>query len=179
MHDEYSPQPAWPLDTELVLSPGSNKLMLTSQRPIVRAVIQDAVIQDAIDNLWAAMLFTNAFPDVCVALGLIKDCLLTAANRLKPGAKEILERLEQDQDYMLKITPLVIIFLLRDDFTDSPFQPRADLLDSKRSEGALQYHHHGVISCLWLGLGCHQLCYQTTGRLYIHLSTGQCKSYCL
>jgi hypothetical protein len=120
MHDEYSPQPTWLLDTELVLSPGSNKLMLTSQHPIVRAVIQDAI-----DNLRVAMLFTNAFPDVCVALGLIKDCLLTAANRLKPGAKEILERLEQDQDYMLKITPLVIIFLLRDDFTDSPFQPRA------------------------------------------------------
>jgi hypothetical protein len=79
--------------------------MLTSQRPIVRVVIQDAI-----DNLRAAMLFTNAFPDVCVALGLIKDCLLTAANRLKPGAKDILERLEQDQDYMLKITPLVSFF---------------------------------------------------------------------
>jgi hypothetical protein len=92
MHDEYSPQPAWLLDTELVLSPGSNKLMLTSQRPIIRAVIQDAVIQDAIDNLWAAMLFTNAFPDVCVALGLIKDCLLTAANRLKPGVLRLVGR---------------------------------------------------------------------------------------
>jgi hypothetical protein len=61
--------------------------MLTSQRPIVRAVIQDAI-----DNLWVAMLFTNAFPDVCVALGLIKDCLLTAANCLKPGVLRLVGR---------------------------------------------------------------------------------------
>ncbi|KAN0127722.1 hypothetical protein V8E53_011748, partial [Lactarius tabidus] len=61
---------------------------------------------DAIENLRAAMLFNNAFPDICIALGLIKDCLLTAANHLRPGAKEVLERLEQDHDYMLKITPL-------------------------------------------------------------------------
>ena len=121
-HDEYSLQPAWPVDTELVLSPGSNKVMLTGQRPVVRAVIQDAI-----DNLHAAMLFTNAFPDVCVALGLIKDCLLTAANCLKPGAKEVYERLEQDEEYMMKIIPLASFLLLRDDCTDSAFQPRAQI----------------------------------------------------
>jgi hypothetical protein len=57
--------------------------------------------------LRAGLLFSNAFPDVCNALTLIKDCLLTAALRLKPGATEMLERLTHDQDYLLKITPLV------------------------------------------------------------------------
>ena len=105
--DEHSSQPAWPVDTEVVLSPGSNKVMLTNQHPVVRAVIQDAI-----DNLRAAMLFTSAFPDVCIALGLIKDSLLNAADHLKPGAKDIYERLQQDEDYMLKITPLVSFLLL-------------------------------------------------------------------
>jgi hypothetical protein len=77
--------------------------MLTGQRPLVRAVIQDAI-----ENLRAALLFNNAFPDVCLAFTLIKDSLLTSANRLKPGAKNILDRLERDEDYLLKITPLVI-----------------------------------------------------------------------
>lgn len=53
------------------------------------------------------MLFNNAFPDVCSALSLIKDCLFTAANRLKPGSASILERLENDAAYLLEITPLV------------------------------------------------------------------------
>ena len=77
--------------------------MLTAQCPLVRTVIQDAI-----KNLQAALLFNNAFPDVCLAFTLIKDSLLTAANRLKPGGKDILEQLECDKDYLLKIMPLVI-----------------------------------------------------------------------
>ena len=52
-------------------------------------------------------MFTNAFPDVCLALTLIKDCLFTAALHLKPGAAEVLDRLTCDNEYLLKITPLV------------------------------------------------------------------------
>lgn len=75
--------------------------MLTIQRPLVRSIIQDAI-----ENLWAALLFNNAFPDVCLALSLIKDCLFTAADLHKPAATDILERLKRDGDYLLKITPL-------------------------------------------------------------------------
>ena len=53
---------------ELVFAVGSTKLSLLSQRPIVCAVIQEAI-----DNLQATLMFTNAFPDVCSALTLIKD----------------------------------------------------------------------------------------------------------
>ena len=87
---------------ELVFAVGSTKLTLLNQRPIVRAVIQEAI-----DNLRAAFMFTNAFPDVCSALTLIKDCLFTAALHLKPGAAEVLDRLTRDNEYLLKITPLV------------------------------------------------------------------------
>ncbi|KAN0141246.1 hypothetical protein V8E53_001002 [Lactarius tabidus] len=100
--DLIGPRATWPVATDLVLAAGSSKLLLLSQRPIVRAVIQEAI-----ENLRAGLLFSNAFPDVCNALTLIKDCLLTAALRLKPGATEMLKRLTHDQDYLLKITPLV------------------------------------------------------------------------
>ncbi|KAN0129043.1 hypothetical protein V8E53_013193 [Lactarius tabidus] len=99
--DLIGPRVTWPVATDLVLAAGSSKLSLLSQRPIVRAVIQEAI-----ENLRAGLLFSNAFPDVCNALTLIKDCLLTAALRLKPGATEMLEQLTHDQDYLLKITPL-------------------------------------------------------------------------
>ncbi|KAN0131560.1 hypothetical protein V8E53_010668 [Lactarius tabidus] len=92
---------AWPVHTELVLSSGSDKLKLTNQCLMVRSILQKSI-----EHLRASMLFTNAFPDVCVALGLIKDCLLTAANELQPGGADILERLTNDLDYLSKITPL-------------------------------------------------------------------------
>ena len=76
----------WPADTDLVLAAGSSKLSLLAQRPIVCAVIQEAI-----DNLRAALVFTNAFLDICNTLMLIKDCLLDAALRLKPGTTEMLE----------------------------------------------------------------------------------------
>ena len=102
MPDLDIPWAGWPVDTELVFAVGSTKLTLLNQRPIVRAVIQEAI-----DNLRAALMFTNAFPDVCSALTLIKDCLFTAALHLKPGAMEVLDRLTRDNEYLLKITPLV------------------------------------------------------------------------
>ena len=97
------PCATWPVETDLVLTAGS-KVSLLSQRPIVRAIIQEGI-----ENLRAALLFTNAFPDVCNALTLIKDCLLTAALHLKPCAAAVLERLKYDQDYLLMITPLVSV----------------------------------------------------------------------
>jgi hypothetical protein len=100
MPDLDLPHAGWPADTNLVFAVGSTKLMLLNQHPIVCTVIQEAI-----ENLRAALLFTNAFPDICSALTLIKDCLFTAALRLKPGASEVLDRLTHDQDYLLKITP--------------------------------------------------------------------------
>ena len=87
---------------ELVFAVGSTKLTLLNQCPIIHAVIQEAI-----DNLQAALMFMNAFPDVCSALMLIKDCLFTAALHLKPSAAEVLDCLTCDNKYLLKITPLV------------------------------------------------------------------------
>ena len=65
------------------------------------------VIVHAIENLRVAMLMTGAFLDLCSALTLIKDCLLTSASYLLPGAADVLERLKTDADYLSKLTVLV------------------------------------------------------------------------
>jgi hypothetical protein len=91
------------LDIDLVLTPGSNSIKLNKQHAIVRAVIQASM-----ENVRAALLFTNAFPDSSMATTQVKDCLLTAAKQLdKPGAMDVLNRLLRDEDYLSSISPLV------------------------------------------------------------------------
>ncbi|KAF8256576.1 hypothetical protein EI94DRAFT_1710901 [Lactarius quietus] len=94
-------QSPWPVDMDLVFPLGSTKLSLLNQHPMVRAVIQEGI-----ENLWAALMFTNAFPGLCSTLTLVKDLLFTAAMHHKPGATEMLDRLTRNQEYLLKITPL-------------------------------------------------------------------------
>ena len=107
-----SDHPFWPAETDLVYASGSNRLKLTGQSPIVRSVVVQAI-----ENLRAAMLFTGAFLDVCSALTLIKDCLLTSASFLLPGAADVLDRLRTDPDYLSKLTLLVRLFFFDDETT--------------------------------------------------------------
>ncbi|KAF8262864.1 hypothetical protein EI94DRAFT_1704454 [Lactarius quietus] len=58
------------------------------------------------DGLDKVVAIAGPSGDVCFALDLIKDCLLNAANHLKPGSMEILNRLKNDQQYIMKLMPL-------------------------------------------------------------------------
>ena len=100
-----SDYPFWLAETDLIYAPSSNRLKLTGQSPIVRSVVVHAI-----KNLRAAMLLTGAFPDVCSALTTIKDCLLTSASYLLPGAADVLDRLKTNADYLSKLTLLVSPF---------------------------------------------------------------------
>lgn len=51
----------------------------------------------------------QCIPECLNAPTLIKDCLLTLAEHLKPGAMKMLKQLKHDQTYMLKITPPVSV----------------------------------------------------------------------
>jgi hypothetical protein len=102
--------PFWPAETDLVFASGSNRLKLTSQTPIVRSVIVEGI-----ENLRAAMLFTDTFPDVCSALTLIKDSLLTSASYLLPVSADVLDRLKVDPDYLSKVT--LLVSLIYDEMT--------------------------------------------------------------
>ena len=68
--------PTWPTETNLIYSPGSNKVMLTAQRTLIYIVIQDAI-----ERTRASMMFINAFPDVFKALELITKALSMAAEK--------------------------------------------------------------------------------------------------
>lgn len=107
-------------------APSSNRLKLTGQSPIVRSVIAQAI-----ENLRAAMLFTGAFPDYCSALTLIKDCLLTSASYLQPGAADVLDRLKTDPDYLSKLTLLVRLFYDEMILLTTLTATRPDLSDPK------------------------------------------------
>ncbi|KAH9017703.1 hypothetical protein EDB85DRAFT_1897491 [Lactarius pseudohatsudake] len=96
----------WPTDMEL-LPPGTSKLMLTHQNPLVRTVVQESI-----ENLRASLMFSHAFPDGSVALTFIKEGLINAAKKLKPGAADIQRRLEQDDDYVTKISQLVSVVMV-------------------------------------------------------------------
>ncbi|KAN0140500.1 hypothetical protein V8E53_001709, partial [Lactarius tabidus] len=60
-------------NTDLVFADGSNKLMLTNQRPIIRVIVRDAT-----ELLRASLVFTNAFPDPVLAFNFAKQALLSA-----------------------------------------------------------------------------------------------------
>ena len=90
-------------ETDLVFSDGFNKLMLTNQRPIVRAIVRDAT-----ELLRASLLFNNAFPDPILAFNLTKHALLTAAQNNSSGAS-VLHRLQDEDEieYLAKLVTLV------------------------------------------------------------------------
>jgi hypothetical protein len=91
----------WPADTDIVFPPGGTRVMLTLQRPLMRAIIQTAI-----EELRATLIFSNAFPDGILAMSFIRHCLNVAAEKHCPAALSIRRCLIHDEDYALKISPL-------------------------------------------------------------------------
>ena len=81
---------------------GSTKLMLTHQRSIVRGIVHDAI-----DILQAFLLFRNAFPDVPTAISFAREALSVAAGGYQPGGLLVRNRLQEDDEYALKLISLV------------------------------------------------------------------------
>lgn len=98
--------PTWPTDTDIIFLPGSNKVMLTVQRPLMRVVIQDAI-----ERTRANLMFANAFPDVFDTLEYIRDALATAAEG-NERAVDIYRRLQGDHEYNTHMSRLVSSFIL-------------------------------------------------------------------
>lgn len=103
----------WLRDTDLVYPAGSTKLMLKRQQPFIQTVVQAAI-----ENMRASLMFNRAFPDGALAFYLAKESLVVAADKLKPGStpiqrrlkQAIQRRLEQDEDYLASIAQLVSFF---------------------------------------------------------------------
>lgn len=71
----------WPVDTDLIFTENSNKIMLTSQRPLLQVIIAEVI-----ENVRACILFENAFPDFMLVISYVKQSLITAVEAHKPGA---------------------------------------------------------------------------------------------
>lgn len=91
----------WPAETNLVFLEESNKVMLTAQRPLVRAVVQDAI-----ERTRAALMFSNAFPDLYETLEIVGDALIMAAEH-NEAATDIRRRLLVDHMYKINLTRVV------------------------------------------------------------------------
>ena len=97
------PAPTLPSnDTDLIFVPGTNRLILSAQQPLIWVVIQDAI-----ENLWAFLLFDHAFPVALQAIKFVRDSILLAAENYKPGTSAIAARLNTNNDYLSLMTRLV------------------------------------------------------------------------
>ena len=99
--------PSWPLETNLHIIPGTNRIALTGQQPTVRMVIGKAI-----ENVRVSLLFVDAFPDATCTLKFVREGLFTAAARQGPAAAAILKRLREDEAYLSMISPLVSTIFL-------------------------------------------------------------------
>ena len=84
-------------DTDIMFIPSTNKITLTNQHPLLRAVIQEAF-----ENLRASLLFNHGFPNANVTPSLIRVSLIAAAETHSPKASQIHLHLLNDHEYMEK-----------------------------------------------------------------------------
>ncbi|KAH9173191.1 hypothetical protein EDB89DRAFT_2068943 [Lactarius sanguifluus] len=89
------------IDTDLVFVEGTTKVMLTSQRALIRVIVQDAI-----ENLHASILFHNAFPDATVAFAFTQDALIAATGNHGHGGGIVRRRLQVDDEYLTKLVSL-------------------------------------------------------------------------
>ncbi|KAH8980460.1 hypothetical protein EDB92DRAFT_1974433 [Lactarius akahatsu] len=87
--------------TDLVFPDGSTKLLLRHQQPVIRTIVQKAI-----ENLRATLIFQDAFPDGSVAFAFSKDALSAAAVSHKLGRAIVQHRLEVDDEYVAKLVSL-------------------------------------------------------------------------
>lgn len=101
VHAPVVTPPTWPTETDIIFLPGSNKVLLTVQRPIMRLVIQEAM-----EWTRANIMCGNAFPDVIDTLEYIRDALSAAAEE-NVQAGDIHRRIVADHAYFINMSRLV------------------------------------------------------------------------
>lgn len=92
----------WPSDTEIVIFPETNKVLLTIQTPLMCLIFQDAF-----KNLWASLLFIHAFLDPSLTCSMITEALSVAAKSYLPRAANIRNQLKLDDKYIANMCHLV------------------------------------------------------------------------
>ena len=87
---------------DLVFIPGTRRIRLSMQRPLVRLVIMSSF-----DILHSLVLFNDAFPDGICSVQFVKEALLRAALKYLPGTAPIYKRIVDDHEYFSIVLPVV------------------------------------------------------------------------
>ena len=95
------PSKHWPSETDIIYPLGTNKIMLTVQRPLMKAIFQDTF-----ERIHVAMVLQNSFPNAYETVEMITDSLITAA-KSNEQATNIHNCLVIDGDYATAMTHLV------------------------------------------------------------------------
>jgi hypothetical protein len=95
-------EPQWAEITNLCTVPGTDRVTLSVQVPIMRLVIQDAF-----EHVRASLLFTHAYPGPTAVVAVVRGALLSAADSHRPTASSIHNRLLHDDPYLFKMSRLV------------------------------------------------------------------------
>jgi hypothetical protein len=158
--------PTWPAETDLLLLPGCNKVMLTVQRPTMHAVFQDTF-----ERIRAAMVFQNAFPNIYDTIEMITDNLIRAAESID-RATNIHQRLLMDGDYTSNMSRLVSIqfsnTMLLIHFTAS----RTHSHFPRRGQGSMRYDCACRIPGPSFGIVGHSSCRKAAVELQLQLCKG-------
>ena len=96
----------WPRETDLIYLPGTTKVLLTLQLPLIRTVLQDAF-----ENLRASLMFEHTFPDPNSTILFVRKNLVSAARSHLPRAVDVHRRLLSDNTYLEKLCCLVSVSL--------------------------------------------------------------------
>ncbi|KAI0281892.1 hypothetical protein BC826DRAFT_1190840 [Russula brevipes] len=97
-----TPPPQWPAITDLCTVPGTNRVTLSVQPPLLRLVIQDSF-----EHVRASLLFQHAFPEPTATIAVLKDALLSATNSHRLKASPIHNRLLVDDTYVVQMSRLL------------------------------------------------------------------------
>jgi hypothetical protein len=107
--------------------PGSNKVLLTVQTPLLREVIVDAI-----ERTRSNIICGNAFPEVFDTLEYIRDAL-TGASEAKEEAKDIYRRLLGEHAYFINLSRLVSCSILMSNVANIRFSlVRASLFSARK-----------------------------------------------
>ena len=94
----------WPSKTDIIYPPGTTKVMLTLQLPLIHTVLQDGI-----ENLQASLLLEHAFPDPNLTVLFIRKNLVGVARSHLPRAVNIHKCLLVNNAYLDKLSCLVSI----------------------------------------------------------------------
>jgi hypothetical protein len=94
----------WPAETNMDFRDGRTRIRLMSQPTIVRLVLQDAI-----KNMHAFLLFRHAFPNPDLVVEGAKAALTRAARARFPGVARVHERLLSDEEYILNMTVIRVV----------------------------------------------------------------------